>query len=205
MGTKPAAKAARRKGKAGGAAVKRLIFVNGTMGAGKTATCRELLHLLGRCAFLDGDWCWQMEPFVVTDETKRMVQDNIAHLLRSFLRCSAYENVLFCWVMHEESIMDELLARLSGLEFTLYKFTLTLSPQALERRIALDVERGARTPDVLARSLKRLPLYARMDTVKIDVSAVSARQAARRIADSVLGECAGQAPASERKDGKKHG
>ena len=46
----------------GGAAVKRLIFVNGTMGAGKTATCRELKKLLPPCAFLDGDWCWDMEP-----------------------------------------------------------------------------------------------------------------------------------------------
>lgn len=185
--------------------MKRLIFVNGTMGAGKTATCRELLHLLGRCVFLDGDWCWQMEPFVVTDETKRMVQGNIVHLLRSFLCCSEYENVLFCWVMQEESTMDALLAQLSGLDFTLHKFTLTLSPQALGRHIALDVERGARTPDVLARSLERLPLYARMDTVKIDVSDISARQAARRIADAVLGKHAAQAGAQvsapERKEG----
>ena len=53
--------------------LKRLILINGTMGAGKTAVCRELERELAPCAFLDGDWCWEMHPFQVTDETKRIV------------------------------------------------------------------------------------------------------------------------------------
>ena len=51
------------------------------MGVGKTATCRELQKILARNVFLDGDWCWDMQPFVVTDETTAMVGGNIAHLL----------------------------------------------------------------------------------------------------------------------------
>ena len=43
------------------------------MGAGKTTVCQELKKLLPPCAFLDGDWCWDMEPFLVTEETKAMV------------------------------------------------------------------------------------------------------------------------------------
>jgi tRNA uridine 5-carbamoylmethylation protein Kti12 len=50
--------------------MKNLIIMGGTMGAGKTATCRELQKILPRNVFLDGDWCWDMHPFVVTDETK---------------------------------------------------------------------------------------------------------------------------------------
>ncbi|MCL2885137.1 MAG: AAA family ATPase, partial [Oscillospiraceae bacterium] len=34
--------------------MKRLIFVNGTMGVGKTAVCNELLSLLQPGVFLDG-------------------------------------------------------------------------------------------------------------------------------------------------------
>lgn len=64
--------------------VKRLIIINGTMGVGKTTVCRELLKALPQCAFLDGDWCWMMDPFIVNEETKKMVQDNIIHLLRSY-------------------------------------------------------------------------------------------------------------------------
>ena len=111
--------------------MKRLIFVNGTMGAGKTATCRELKKLLPPCAFLDGDWCWDMEPFQVTEETKAMVQENIAFLLGQFLRCPAYETVIFCWVMHQEAIIRELLSRLDTHGVQVRVFTLLPSPAAL--------------------------------------------------------------------------
>jgi 2-phosphoglycerate kinase len=53
--------------------MKNLIIVGGTMGVGKTATCRELQKILPRNVFLDGDWCLDMHPFVVTEETKAMV------------------------------------------------------------------------------------------------------------------------------------
>jgi len=46
-----------------------------------------------------------MHPFVVTDETKAMVNSNIAHLLNGFLACSEFENVIFCWVLHEQHIL----------------------------------------------------------------------------------------------------
>ena len=94
--------------------MKKLYMIGGTMGVGKTTTCMLLRDMLPNCAFLDGDWCWSMHPFQVTEETKRMVVENIAYLLNSFLRCSAFENVVFCWVMHEQSIIDDILSRLEG-------------------------------------------------------------------------------------------
>lgn len=162
-------------------APKRLIFVNGTMGAGKTATCRELFSLLKPCVFLDGDWCWNMNPFTVTEETKQMVLRNITALLQNFLLCSEYETVIFCWVMHEEGIMDSILTSLSGLEYRLYKFTLILSEESLRRRVLKDVADGVRTADMLERSIPRLALYRNMNTVKIDVSSITAQQAAEQI------------------------
>lgn len=158
------------------------------MGSGKTSVCTELLGLLDRSVFLDGDWCWRMNPFVVTDETKRMVRDNIVHLLRNFLSCSEYENVIFCWVMQDEQIIEDLLAGLSGLDFAPFRFTLTISEQALRRRLQKDIDGRLRTPGVLTRSLNRLPLYGDMDTMKIDVSEITARQAAGRILGILNGE-----------------
>ena len=49
---------------------KRLIMVNGPMGVGKTAVCRRLVRLCAPAAFLDGDWCWMLEPFAVTPPDK---------------------------------------------------------------------------------------------------------------------------------------
>jgi hypothetical protein len=68
---------------------------NSTRGcAGKTTTCRELQKVLPRNVFLDGDWRWDMHPFVVADETKATVNSNITHLLNGFLTCPEFENVI---------------------------------------------------------------------------------------------------------------
>lgn len=86
--------------------MKRLYLIGGAMGVGKTAVGQRLKELCDRSVFLDGDWCWDAHPFQVTEETKRMVMDNICTLLGNFLRCSAYETVIFCWVMHQQAILD---------------------------------------------------------------------------------------------------
>lgn len=72
-----------------------LYLIGGPMGVGKTAACRALQKRLDRAVFLDGDWCWDMRPFQVTEETKRMVLENICFLLNNFLRCSAFDHVIF--------------------------------------------------------------------------------------------------------------
>ena len=69
--------------------MKRLYLIGGTMGVGKTTVCQNLKRLLPNAVFLDGDWCWDADPFQVTDETKAMVLDNICHLLNNFIRCTA--------------------------------------------------------------------------------------------------------------------
>ena len=92
--------------------MKHLYIIGGTMGVGKTTVCRILKEKLEGSVFLDGDWCWDMHPFQVTEETKRMVQENIVFVLNNFLSCTAYDHVIFCWVLHQQNIIDDLLARL---------------------------------------------------------------------------------------------
>lgn len=65
--------------------MKRVIVINGTMGVGKSATARALSELLQPSFLLDGDWCWSMSPFAPSEADKRMVVDNITHVLRNFL------------------------------------------------------------------------------------------------------------------------
>ena len=63
---------------------KRLFLIGGTMGVGKTSVCRQLNRDLENSVFLDGDWCWNADPFVVTDETKAMVMDlSLIHIFLS--------------------------------------------------------------------------------------------------------------------------
>lgn len=158
--------------------MKNLIFVCGTMGVGKTAACQRLKTLLPHCAFLDGDWCWDMSPFAVTDETKSMVLDNITHVLKNFIRCSVYENIVFCWVMHEQTIIDEILSRLDTQQCTVRLFSLVCRETTLQQRIEKDIAAGKRSPEVLSRSLARLPLYRKLHAQQIDTSDLSVFQTA---------------------------
>lgn len=161
--------------------MKRLIFINGTMGVGKTSTSREIQKILSNCVFLDEDWCWDMSPFIRTNETKQMVVGNISYMLNNFIACSAYDNIIFCWVMHEQSIMDDILSRINSGDYQLYKFSLVCSQEVLTERIIQDVKEGLRTIDVLKRSILRIQNYLSMNTLKINVTDINTRYAAYKI------------------------
>lgn len=161
--------------------MKTLYLIGGPMGVGKTATSKELKSMLPSSVMLDGDWCWDMHPFVVTDETKAMVMDNIAYLLGNFIRCSAFSHVIFCWVMHEQSIIDQLLSKIPLKGVRVVSLSLLCSPAELSRRLQSDIDVGLRTQDVIARSLERLPLYDALNTRKLYTDGMTAQEAARAI------------------------
>ena len=85
-----------------------------------------------------------------------MVEDNICHMLNNFLKCSEFDNIIFCWVMHQQVIMDNLLSRLDTHDTKVFRFSLTCSDAALTQRLANDVASGVREADIVARSLARL-------------------------------------------------
>lgn len=136
---------------------------------------------LNNSVFLDGDWCWDMHPFQVTDETKQMVMENVCFLLNNFIRCSAFENIVFCWVMHEQAIIDGILSRIETSNFKIHLISLVCGEQALRTRLSKDVKAGIRTEDVIRRSIERIPFYEVLNTIKVDVSNRSPEQAANFI------------------------
>ena len=162
--------------------MKTLYLVGGPMGVGKTSVCQLLKRRLDRCAFLDGDWCWDMDPFVVNDETKGMVLDNICFVLDRFLHCTEFENVVFCWVLHQQGIWDAILSRLDTRGWRVVRAALVASSEALVRRLQGDIDAGRRQPDVIPRSLARLPLYEKLDVLQIDTSERSAEETASCLA-----------------------
>ena len=147
---------------------KTIYLIGGTMGVGKTTVCQQLKQDLFNSVFLDGDWCWDANPFKVNEETKAMVIDNICYLLNNFLHCSAYENVIFCWVMHQQSIIDSIIEKLDLKNCDVKCISLIADEINLRDRLNTDIEMGIRTVDVIDRSIARIPLYQALDTIKID-------------------------------------
>lgn len=147
--------------------MKTLYLVGGTMGVGKTTVCKCLNRKLPDSVFLDGDWCWAADPFQVTDETKTMVMENICFLLNQFLHCSAYQNVVFCWVMHEQGIIDQILNSIDRSACEVRVISLICREDSLRKRLTEDVQKGIRSPEIIEKSVARIDLYSKMKTEKI--------------------------------------
>lgn len=164
-----------------GMRMKTVYLIGGTMGVGKTTVCQELKKELERSVFLDGDWCWDANPFQVTEETKKMVLENICFLLNQFIRCSAYEHIIFCWVMHEQEILDTILEHIDTAGCRVKTISLVCSPQTLIGRLKQDIAAGIRDESVMARSVARIPMYRLLNTTKIETDGKSVRQIALEI------------------------
>ena len=152
------------------------------MGVGKTTVCRELKKELPNAVFLDGDWCWDADPFQVTEETKAMVLRNICFMLNSFIHCSAYENIVFCWVMHEQSIINSITEALNTENCRVIASSLTVDETNLKNRLSSDIADGIRTADVIDRSIARISMYQKLDTVMVNTNGKTARE----IADEIM-------------------
>ncbi len=81
-----------------------------------------------------------------------------------------YLKFIFCWVMHEQSILDAITNRLDTDNCKVTKISLTADEINLRNRLASDITRGIRTADIIDRSVARINLYSLLDTVKIDTS-----------------------------------
>ena len=160
---------------------KKLVIVNGAPGIGKTITCRELQRLLDKSVWLDGDWCWMTNPWIVTEETKRMAEENIAFLLDNFLKCSEYKYVLFSWIFRSDEVFNHILERLQETNFVLQKFTLTCNENTFKDRL----KAAGREKDKIAGCLESLHSCDVTDSLKIDTTQKSIELVARIIHDRI--------------------
>ena len=160
------------------APVKKICLINGPMGVGKTTVGKHIADTNPGTAFIDGDWCLDIHPFVGNRETKAMAVDNLLHLTSNYLSCSECNMIVIVWLMDDQWVLDSLLSGLSSLEADVRSVTLTCTASELERRWTSDTSCEWRTPDWLSVSLKSLPAFSvrpgALDTTGLSVSEVAA-------------------------------
>lgn len=153
--------------------MKRLIIINGAPGAGKTTVCRKLYRKMERSVWLDGDWCWMINPFRVTEENKKMVEENIIFLLSNYIKNSSVETIIFNWVIPHDKLMNRTIQKLPlAYVDKIYKFTLVSSEAVLRKRL----EKDGRSENRIDRSVEGMASFYQMDTQKIDTSHMSVEQ-----------------------------
>ena len=84
--------------------------------------------------------------------------------------------------MHEQSIIDELLSAIETANCEVKVISLICREESLRERLQKDVDQGIREPEIIQRSIQRLDGYKMLNSIKLDVSDISASMAAKQIA-----------------------
>ena len=166
--------------------MKKLIIITGPVGVGKTTVSKKVCNKLGRCAFIDGDWCLDIHPFVGNKETKTMAINNILHMIKNYYLCSECDIVVVGWVMSENTV-DKIILGISDTDFKIYNFVLTCSKNALIDRWKKDTVTEWRNDEELNNSIKSFDNYnQRKKPYLIDTSNISADIVADKVIEKLL-------------------
>ena len=156
------------------------IILNGPMGVGKTTVGKYIADRYPGTAFIDGDWCMDLHPFVGSRETRAMAADNILHMAANYRKCFACRMVVVVWLMDDPQVVRAITDGLSGLQMDVKSVTLVCDREQLIRRWKNDHDCEWRTDEWLEVSLKSLPGFAAMENT-IDTGRLSVEQIAEQI------------------------
>ena len=158
----------------------KVIILNGPMGVGKTTVGKYIADHHPGTAFIDGDWCLDIHPFVGNQETKAMAVDNILHMIGNYQKCSVCNMVVLVWLMDEPWVIQKITQGLSAMQAEVKNMTLVCSRESLIRRWKDDHECEWRTDEWLNVSLRSLPGFASMENT-IDTSGLPVEQVAELV------------------------
>ena len=159
----------------------KVIILNGPMGVGKTTVGKHIAEQNPGTAFIDGDWCMDIHPFVGSRETKAMAVDNILHMIGNYQKCSVCSMVVLVWLMDDPWVIQGIMEGLAGLHAEVKSVTLVCNRENLIKRWNNDQNCEWRTDEWLNVSLKSLPGFASVENA-IDTSDLPVD----RIADLVM-------------------
>lgn len=77
--------------------------------------------------------------------------------------------------MHQQEIIDSIMQKLNTTNCDVKVISLMTDVACLQERLMADVKKGIRNADVIERSTERIPLYQKLDSIKIDTSVQSVR------------------------------
>lgn len=165
--------------------MKKLIFIGGPMGVGKTTLAKELMKKMPNAVYLDGDWCWYTNPWILNEETRCIAAANAKDMLRRFIESNSYETIIFTWILHEDSIIKDLTDSLPMNNVEFHNFSLIANEDTIVSRLKKDIDSGLRPQIVIPRSKERLKHYANVSSVHIDTTGLNKDDVVKKIYEIV--------------------
>ena len=158
----------------------KVIILNGPMGVGKTTVGKYIADHYPGTAFIDGDWCLDLHPFVGNRETKAMAVDNILHMIGNYMKCSVCKMIVLVWLMDDPWVLQAITDGLAALQAEVKSVTLVCDRENLIRRWENDHNCEWRTDEWLKVSLASLPAFAAMGNT-MDIAGLSVDRIAGRV------------------------
>lgn len=153
--------------------MKKIVLIGGPMGVGKSTVGKALSDKFPNAVYLEGDLGWKNVPFILNDENKKKVLNNIIDMINNAL--NDYEVIILGWVLDYQSTIDYLIKDIT--DTNIYSFSLLANEETITQRLENDIKNNIRKDDgVIQRSLSRIKRYDDVCSFKIDTSFISVEQ-----------------------------
>ena len=123
--------------------MKKLILISGSPCVGKTTVGQHLFEQYNNSAYLDGDWCWCVNPFSVKDTRIRNGDKSMSFVLSNYLSSEFDYVFLSSVVLTDPKIRESILNDITATDYKVIGFTLTCSDETLAKRHRQRGDHGA--------------------------------------------------------------
>lgn len=152
--------------------MKKLLFICGPNGIGKTTVCRKLVETTLHTAYVDSDACRLMNPFVLDDVTIPVIASNIAGMIRQYLQCEYVETVVFSYGFHgrRKEVFRLVMDQLIDVSYEFVPVLLLCEEEENLRRMGADGRDSERIRRALEYSRKA---FEDVDYPKLDITGMT--------------------------------
>lgn len=164
--------------------MKKLLFICGPNGVGKTTVCRYMLENMPGTAYVDSDACRLMNPFVLDDVTIPVIAQNISDMIRNYLRCDYVDTVIFSYGFHgrRKEVFERVLQLIQSEPYCFRPVLLLCGEEENIRRMQQD----GRDPGRIQRGIEcSRSAFDGVDYPSVDVTHLSVAETAKAILQKI--------------------
>ncbi len=159
--------------------MKKLLFIHGPNGVGKSTLCSLLSKEIMNSAWLESEWARCITPFVFNEDIEILTEKNMTSILRNYLECDFIKVVIFNWGFHEsrKKIFERVLKNLEDVEYEYIPITLKCSLEENISRMRIDERSNAR----IEKAIRIRGIYEELPYMKVDTTDLTPEQTMKEI------------------------
>jgi broad-specificity NMP kinase len=157
--------------------LKKLIMIAGPAGIGKTTVCKRLFRTINGCAWLDGDWCWMVNPYPgKNDDQKKYSLESFGRILDGYFNDANTRIILFSWMIQWNFMFELVTNNIPFKNYDVIKIALVCEENVFKQRLI----NGNRSENKI-HNLDDMGKYRSLNATIIDTTNLSVCDTANRI------------------------